>query len=139
MRTDRFGISNHFSFFEETVLNTVFHQILAYECLVIDEKLQFTRRALLKNSFTLHNGCAVLWGVLSTAGVFIAVGGYLEYHGDVQYHGGYHDKCGGYLEYRGDKIFCYLSTPMVLNTPHGTHNIPHMYHDIPPRYSNHKK
>ena len=24
---------------------------------------------------------------------------------------------------------------MVLNTPHGTHDIPHMYHNIPPRYS----
>ena len=38
---------------------------------------------------------------------------------------------GGYLEYRGGKIFCYLSTPTVLNTLLGTHDIPRMYHDIP--------
>ena len=58
---------------------------------------------------TLYNVCAVLWGVLSTVGVFSTVGGYHEYHGGyheyrggyleyrggVQYHGGYHDKCGG--------------------------------------------
>ena len=63
-------------------------------------------------------------GVQYRGNIMMHVGGYLEYHR------GYHDKFGGYLEYRGgvqyrgEKIFCYLSTLTVLNTPHGTHDIP---------------
>ena len=47
--------------------------------------------------------------------------------GGVQYHGGTQIK----------KIY----SPIVLNTPHGTHDIPHVQHDIPhgteylPQYS----
>ena len=83
------------------------------------------------------------------------VGGYLEYRGGCSVLWGNHDKCGGiminvgeYLEYSGGvqcyggKIFCYLSTPTVLNTPQ-IHDIPllqrmvspHMHHDTPPGYS----
>ena len=42
--------------------------------------------------------CSVPWGVI------------LSTVGDTQYRGRYH-------EYRGENIFCYMSTPMVLNTP----------------------
>ena len=48
---------------------------------------------------------------MSTVGVILST------VGDTQYHRGYHDARGGYHEYRWEKIFCYLSTPMVLNTP----------------------
>ena len=84
-------------------------------------------------------------------------GGYLEYRGGVQYHGdimstvgvilstmgdtqyqeGYHEYHGG-VQYHGGKIFYYSSSPTILNTLHGTHDIPHMNHDISPRYSNYK-
>ena len=42
------------------------------------------------------------------------------------------------VQYRGGKNLLLFEYPMVLNTPHGTHDIPHIYHDIPPRYSNFK-
>ena len=68
--------------------------------------------------------------------------------GDTQYRGGYHDARGDIMSTVG-KVFCYLSTPRVINTPtvlmisptvlklqrmvspHNTHNIPHVHHDIP--------
>ena len=61
--------------------------------------------------------------ILSTVGVFSTVGDIMSTVGvmlsavaDTHYRGGYH-------EYRevfstvGENIFCYLSTPTVLNTP----------------------
>ena len=35
------------------------------------------------------------------------------------------------VQYRGGKSLLLFEYPMVLNTPHGTHDIPHIYHDIP--------
>ena len=55
---------------------------------------------------------------MSTVGVILST------VGDTQYHVGYHDAYGGYHEYRGGKILLLFEYPMVLNTPHGTHNIP---------------
>ena len=93
----------------------------------------------------------------STVGVFSTVRGYHDAYGggvilstvgDTQYRGGYHDARGDIMSTVG-KIFCYLSTPRVINTPtvlmisptvlklqrmvspHNTHNIPHVHHDIP--------
>ena len=67
------------------------------------------------------------------------VGSYLEYRGvysvlcgDIMMH------VRGYYEHRVGKIFCYLSTPTVLNIPYGTPDIPHMYYNISPWYSNYK-
>ena len=64
------------------------------------------------------------------------VEGYLEYRAGysvpwkaiMMHVGGYHEYRGGvqYVPWE-DTIFCYLSTPTVLNTPHGSHDIPHMY------------
>ena len=36
----------------------------------------------------------------------------------------------GYLSTVGGNLLLF-EYPMVLNTPHSTHDIPHMYHDIP--------
>ena len=50
---------------------------------------------------------------------------------------GYHDARGDIMstvegvQYREGKNPLLFEYPMVLNTPHGTHDIPHMYHDIP--------
>ena len=86
-------------------------------------------------------------GIMINVGDILSTVEGVQYHGGVQYLGGHHEYHGSYLEYRGviswctwggdimstvgDKIFCYLSTPTVLNTLHGTHDIPHIYHDIP--------
>ena len=74
--------------------------------------------------------------ILSTVGMFSTMGDIMSTVGDVQYRGGYHDARGGYHEYRGGcsvqwRVFStvggnllLLEYPMVLNTPHGTHDIP---------------
>ena len=81
----------------------------------------------------------------------INVGDILSTVEGVQYRGGYHEYRGGYLEYRGGcsvpwgdimmhvgdimstvegvqyrggKNLLLFEYPMVLNTPHGTHDIP---------------
>ena len=62
--------------------------------------------------------------IMSTVGVILST------VGDVQYHGGYHDACGGYHEYCGGcsvpwgESLLLFEYPMVLNIPHGTHDIP---------------
>ena len=60
------------------------------------------------------------------------VGLYLEYHGgysvpwwDIMMH------MGDIMCTVGDTTFCYLSTPMVLNTPTVLMIYSHMYHEIP--------
>ena len=83
--------------------------------------------------------------MFSTVGdIMINVRGYLEYRwGYLEYRGRYDARGGIYISTVGvgvfstveEKIFCYLSTPTVLNTPHASHDIPHIHHDIPPRYS----
>ena len=35
------------------------------------------------------------------------------------------------VQYRGGRSLLLFEYPMVLNTPHGTHDIPHMHRDIP--------
>ena len=62
---------------------------------------------------TLHNVCAVQWGMFGTPGR-------------------YHDKCGG--RSLGKQLNLY-GNPSILNTPHCTHDIPHTHHVIPSLYS----
>ena len=78
------------------------------------------------------------WDILSNVGGVQYREGYHKYRGGyLEYRGGYHDARGGYHEYHGvfstmeERIFCYLSTPTVLNTSDGTHDIPHVHHDTP--------
>ena len=73
---------------------------------------------------------STFWDVQYRGGILSTVEGYHEYFRDYLECGGrysvpwgYHNARGGYHKYRegvqysGGKIFCYLSTPMVLNTP----------------------
>ena len=66
--------------------------------------------------------------IMSTVGdIMSTVGVILSTVGDTQYSGGYHDAHGDVMS-NVREIFCYLSTPMVLNTP-----------KVPPRYSDYKE
>ena len=69
--------------------------------------------------------------ILSTVGVILSTMGDVQYRGG--YHdarGGYHDARGGYHEYRGGcsvpwgKSLLLFEYPMVLEHPHGIHDIP---------------
>ena len=58
------------------------------------------------------------------------MGGYLEYHGGCSVPWGIHDARGDIMstvegvQYRGGKSQLLFEYPMVLNTPHSTHDIP---------------
>ena len=82
--------------------------------------------------------------ILSTVGVFSTVGDImstvgviLSTVGDVQYRGGYHEYRGGCSVPWGKSLLLF-EYPMVLNTPHGTHDILHgtqiSKDGIPPQY-----
>ena len=71
-----------------------------------------------------HDKCTLSTLFSTVEDITSTVGVILSTMGDTQYHGGYHDAHreyhdarGGYHVYHGGKIFCYLSTPTVLNTP----------------------
>ena len=72
---------------------------------------------------TMGGIMSTIWGIMSTVGVILST---VE---DTEYHGRYHDAHGDIMSTVGvfstvAKIFCFLSSPMVLNTPYGTHDIP---------------
>ena len=76
-------------------------------------------------------GCSVPWGVQYRGGYHEYRGGYLEYRGgcsvpweDIMMHVGDIMSTVEGVQYRGGKNLLLFEYPMVLNTPHGTHDIP---------------
>ena len=70
---------------------------------------------------TLHNVCAVHWGIFSILGESLSTPGGVKYTGGYdQYDGGYHDECGGYHRiHRGCSVhWGFHTNSIVFKSPH---------------------